>query len=145
MTEPTMANNMTEEQITTGEKRLDIKVGPPSKEYFERQYREFMDEYKSNVKFVYTEDALKKVLKADLIKDLIKLNERNHMIRKELLHPEYIDYISSIENLQAIIENDTKTRFIIERSAERKLDKVEEEKRLLLLRIAELEEQLNNK
>ena len=131
MTEPIMENNKAEEQIPTGGKRLDIKVGVPSPEFFEREYRVFMDLYKYEEQFVYTEKNLKKILKAVLIKDLIKLHTRNHNLRKELLHPQYVDYISKIENLEAN-----------ERSAEQNLDKVEEEKRLLLLRVAELEEQL---
>jgi hypothetical protein len=132
MTEPIMENNKAEET------RLDINVGVPSPEFFEREYREFMEEYKCRVKFVYKEHALKKLLKADLIKDLIKLNQRNHMLRLELLHPKYVDYISQIENLEAIIENGKNTRVIIER----KLINVEDKNRLLLLRVAELEEQL---
>ena len=60
------------------------------------------------------------------------------MLRLELLHPKYVDYISQIENLEAIIENGKNTRVIIER----KLINVEDKNRLLLLRVAELEEQL---
>jgi hypothetical protein len=122
MTEPIMENNKAEET------RLDINVGAPSAEFIEKKYDEFVREYEIESIFTYHERRLKKVLKADLIKDLIRLHTNNYLIRKQSFYPHKLDSIAMIEEYQ--------------KRADEKIDKLEEEKRLLLFRVAELEEQL---
>jgi hypothetical protein len=109
-------------------------------EYYEHAH--FINHHNCMTKYVYTEHALNKVLKKELIKDLIRLHEQNHILRVEALFPNTIKYIEIIEEYDAINKNHTKVRELIEIQAKRNLDKVEEEKRLLILRIAELEEEM---